>query len=84
MLYAGFSLEQSAIHYLILVFVFNMSCTSVCVFKLSRIVRAVHLSVALNQSVRVVSVLQRVFPLLNLAITIYIVAFVFSFIIVYF
>lgn len=25
------SLEQSAIHYLILVFVFNMSCRSVCV-----------------------------------------------------
>lgn len=48
-------------------------------FKLSRIVRAVHLSVALNQSVRVVSVLKRVFPLLNLAISIYIVAFLFFF-----
>lgn len=53
-------------------------------FKLSRIVRAVHLSAALNQSVRVSSVLQRVFPLLNLAISINIFAFFFSFIIVYF
>lgn len=48
-----------------------------CVFKLLRIVRAERLSVVLNQSVRVVSLLQRVFQLLSLAISVHIVAFVF-------